>query len=83
MTDADLEANSEDMPTPLRGPLLTALARSTGDPDVAASLWISQGAPIGIDHDIPVCGVFPAVDPTSCRNGEETWPLRMVHAAGV
>ena len=63
------------MPTPLCGALLEGLAKAAHDPDVVAAQWLRIGAPIGIEHDIPACHIFPAVDPHSHRNWEETWPL--------
>ena len=52
---------------PLAMSMFKALGRQAGDYDLEHILptWLSpsEGAPLGFDNDIPVCGVFPTVEP--------------------
>ena len=58
--------NNGDVTTPLRAGLMAAWARATGDPASAIMHWLTQGAPAGIERQIPDLGVFPTKegDPT-------------------
>ena len=52
---------------PLAMSMFKALGRQAVDYDLEHILptWLSpsEGAPLGFDNDIPVCGVFPTVEP--------------------
>ena len=71
---SDLQAGSLELPTPLRGGLIHSIARLGHDPDVVASTWLRDGAPIGIGCDIPTVGIFPETDVNDHRHDEDSWP---------
>mgnify|MGYP001062669530 CR=1 FL=1 len=54
---------------PMAKAMFTALGRQAGDHDLEHILpvWLSptEGAPLGFDNDIPVCGIFPSVEPST------------------
>ena len=52
--------------TGLQGPLIEAMAKAMGDPDIEVVRWIVEEAvPIGIDVPIKSCGVFPSAEPVA------------------
>eukprot|EP00971_Amphidinium_carterae_P273257 5423372-Amphidinium_carterae.1 len=42
--------------------LLEGWLQESSDPDKAAVTWLKQGAPLGLQGDIPTCGIFPPSD---------------------
>ena len=56
-----------DVSSPLRADLLMAWASATQDPALRILHWLKEGAPAGIELDIPDIGVFPTKhDEVSC-----------------
>ena len=48
--------------TPVDVELFEAWQRRSGDPDVHVPTWLREGTPLGIELDIPTCGIFPACE---------------------
>ena len=48
--------------SPLQADLFEAWTRKAGDPDTDLTEWISDGAPLGINREIPQKGIFPPND---------------------
>lgn len=43
-----------------RAGLVEAFLREAGDPEVHLPGWLRDGAPTGVAHPIPACGIFPS-----------------------
>ena len=58
-------AANPDLPTVVDVNLMRAWTVTAGDPDLQVVSWLENGAPAGLDMDIPQCGIFPPseVDP--------------------
>ena len=48
--------------TPVDVELFEAWQKRSGDPDVHVPTWLREGTPLGIELDIPTCGIFPPCD---------------------
>ena len=46
--------------SPLDPELVEAWCAKGNDPEKHVATWIRQGAPLGIEKEIPVCGIFPS-----------------------
>ena len=42
--------------------------RQAGDPEASIGDWVREGAPLGLDREIPCCGVFPPVETEETSN---------------
>ena len=46
-------------PSPIHGHLCDSMAAIAGDPGRFIGSWAREGAPLGMETDIPTCGIFP------------------------
>jgi hypothetical protein len=64
-------ATAEGTPSPLQGTILQEWLRQAGDPETSIGDWVREGVPLGIDREIPCCGVFPLVESEDTSNAIE------------
>ena len=61
-------ATAEGTASPPQGTILQEWLRQAGDPETSIGDWVKDGVPLGIDREIPCCGVFPLVEPEEASN---------------
>ena len=49
-------------PSPIQGHLFQSWLDQAGDPEKHISEWVYEGVPLGIEQDIPSCGIFPTAE---------------------
>ena len=49
--------------TPLNTQMWAAWLRSSGDPERHVVDWARKGVPLGMEREIPICGIFPESEP--------------------
>ena len=51
--------------------LIRAFCRHSGDPDAMLADWVDDGAPFGIEREIPNPGIFPSAETSASELREE------------
>ena len=56
-------SEKDEYTTPVDVHLFEAWQKRSGDPDCHVIDWLKEGTPLGIERQIPVCGIFPRCEP--------------------
>ena len=70
-TDEVIMREAIEYVSPLNIKLWEAWQKASGDPEVHVVDWMKRGAPLGMEVDIPRCGIYPETDELQ-GTGQET-----------